>query len=483
MVLNFPEQMGVFAVCRNRWWSLGRYLGAAVATALAIALVGQQGTSAQSIQVSDCFNGALAGDPVHCTVIQNAQNQGAITVEAIYSAGNGRLLYIYVAEDQSDADRVFEDLAARAVDRIKEFGMESHCSTLFAPGICQPGTFPDKLGFTLMPRSVRYQDVRLRFGGADARRSQVGWAAFALEWPKAPDGEAPTDAQIPSEFDVSDVDTENIPAIDCSDTDDFHTLACQMRDIFPDLEIARWKDGSEIYVEVKASPGEEERAVADARAAIAEFFQFDQDQAQLVIVTPARHSYDDLWRYHVILDRFARSAGNSIGILRSRISDTAVSASATARIAFPVPGIERVVRDEIGVFDQSRVQATLWLWTADFDATLASLDRLLPQLGIPTDAVGVVIEAEFTPFPGMVAESAGERGPDASPTLAPTASPRQSDESGEPVSAPRSTVPDGELPGSITNSGFIAAAVVVAISTAAGIAFLRRRGTEQNKDK
>ena len=289
--------------------------------------------------------------------------------------------------------------------------------------------------------------------------------------------------KIPSEFDVSDVDTENIPAIDCSDTDVFHTLACQMREIFPELEIARWKDGSEIFVEVKASPGEEEWAVAEARATIAEFFQLDQDQAQLVIVTPVRHSYDDLWRYHVILERFAKSAGNSIGILRSRISDTAVSASATTRIAFPATGVDRVIRDEIGVFDQSRVRATLWLWTADFEATLATLDRLLPQLGIPTDAVGVVIEAEFTPFPGMVAESAGERGPDASPTLAPTASPRQSDELGEPDSAPRSTVPDGELLGSITNSGFIAAAVVVAISTAAGIAFLRRRGTEQNKDK
>ena len=133
MILNFPVQIGVFAVCRTRWWSLGRCVGIAVATALAIALVGQQVASAQSIQVSDCFNGALAGDPVHCTVIQDAHNQGTITVEAIYSAGNGRLLYVYVAEDQSDADRVFEDLAARAVDRIEEFGIDSHCSTQFAP--------------------------------------------------------------------------------------------------------------------------------------------------------------------------------------------------------------------------------------------------------------------------------------------------------------------------------------------------------------
>ena len=475
MTLDHPEPKAGPAIRQEDWRSLRRILGVAIATAIAIAFVGLQSSFAQDGHVSDCFSGALAGDPVHCTVIQDAHNQGEITVEAIYSTANGRLLYIYIAEDQSDAERVFDDLAAKAADRIEEFGVDSHCSTQFAPGICQPGTFPDKLGFTLMPLSVRYQDVRLRFGGAGARRSQVGWASFVQEWPSVPDGAAQPIAQVPIEFDVSDVDTEKIPPIDCGDTFAFHTLACQMREIFPELEIARWKDGSEIYVEVKAAPGEEERAVADARAAIVEFFQLDHDQAQLVIVIPVKHSYEDLWRYRVILDRFAVSAGNSVGILRSRISDTTASVAATARIAFPAPGIEQVLRNENGVFDQSRNRATLWLWTADFDGTTGEPGPLLPQLGIPTDAVGVVIEAEFTPFPGMVAETAGARDPDASPTLTPSAPPRLSDVASEPPSTQRSQVPDGNLPGGTTNPVFIAAALVVAISATAAVAFLRRR--------
>ena len=483
MTLDHPEPKAGPALRQEDWQSLGRFLGVAIATAIAIALIGHQNLVAQDGHVSDCFNGALAGDPVHCTVIQDAHNQGEITVEAIYSTANGRLLYIYIAEDQSDAERVFDDLAARAADRIEEFGVDSHCSTHFAPGICQLGTFPDKLGFALMPLSSRYQDVRLRFGGAGARRSQVGWASFAQEWPNVPDGAVQSNAQVPIKFDVSDVDTENIPPIDCGDTFAFHTLACQMREIFPGLEIAQWKDGSEIYVEVKATSGEEERAVADARAAIVEFFQLDHDQAQLVIVIPVRHSYEDLWRYRMILDRFAVSAGNSVGILRSRISDTTVSAAATSRIAFPVPGIEQVLRDENGVFDQSRNRATLWLWTADFDSTLASLDRLLPQLGIPTDAVGVVIEAGFTPFPGMVVETAGARDSGASPPPVPSAPPGLSDAVGEPPSAPRSQVPDEILPGSTTNPIFIAAVLVVAISATVTAAFLRRRGKDRDKGK
>ena len=450
-------------------------------TAIAVATIGQSVAASENAQVSDCFNGALAGDPVHCTVIQDAHNQGAITVEAIYSAGDERLLYIYIAEGQSDAERIFDDLAARAADRIEEFGVDSHCSTQFAQGICQPGTFPDKLGFTIMPLSARYQDVRLRFGGADARRSQVGWASFAQKWPNGSGGAAPTRAQIPGEIDVSDVDTENIPAIDCGDTSVFHTVACQMRDIFPELQIARWKDGSEIYVEVKALPGDEVRAVADARAAIVEFFQLDQDQAQRVIVIPVRHSYDELWRYRVILDRFAVSAGNSVGILRSRINDTAVPVGAPTRVEFPVPGIERVIRDEIGVFDQSQVLATLWLWTADFDATLASLDQLLPQLGIPTDVVGVVIEAEFTPFPGMVAETAGAQSPDRPPTVAQTGPPSQTTTPGGPRSDPQSQDLDAESPGGAASAGIFVAAGLVAIAIAAAIAVSRRRHRDRAK--
>ena len=483
MTLDFPEPTAGPPIRREDWRSLGRFLGIAVATAIAIALVGHQTSVAQDVHVSDCFNGAMAGDPVHCTVIQDAHNQGEITVEAIYSTGNGRLLYIYIAEDHSDAERVFGDLAARAATRIEEFGVDSHCSTQFAPGICQPGTFPDKLGFTLMPLSVRYQDVRLRIGGVGARRSQVGWASFAQEWPNASERAAQSNALVPADFNVSDMDTENIPPIDCSDTFAFHALACQMREIFPELDIARWKDGSEIYVEVKATSGEEERAIADARAAIVEFFQLDRDQAQSVIVIPVRHSYEDLWRYRVILDRFAVSAGNSVGILRSRIGDTIVSAAATSRVAFPVPGIEQVFRDENGVFDQSRNRATLWLWTADFDSTLASLDRLLPQLGIPTDAVGVVIEAEIAPFPGMVAETARTRDAGASPTLAPSALPRLSDEAGDPTGTPRSRVPDGNLPESAIKPLFIATALVVAISATGTVAFLRRRGMGRDKGK
>ncbi len=97
-----------------------------------------------------------------------------------------------------------------------------------------------------------------------------------------------------------------------------------------------------------------------------------------IVLIPVRYDFGEMWRWSIILDRFALSAGNTIGITHARVDinsggDETVYLSGL-RERVDVPSIRNIVV----------------LVGLDARAIADALPRLLPLLGIPVDAVGVV---------------------------------------------------------------------------------------------
>ena len=155
--------------------------------------------------------------------------------------------------------------------------------------------------------------------------------------------------------------------------------------------------GPDIFIDIKASAGEVEMAVSAAQETIIDYYQSSEEELDYVTFTPVKYSYENYWRRNVILDRFAYSAGNSTGILESRLADPAITGLGKHESLFMVPSIERVLRDEYGAFDQSLVPATLLVWTLNLESTVSIQPQLPPALGIPINDVGVVIETNELP--------------------------------------------------------------------------------------
>ncbi len=451
-------------------------LFAAMALAIAMVLLLQAppANAAEPTSVTDCFGGALSADPVHCTVIQNAHNQGVMTVEVMYTASQGRLLYIFITQERSALEGIFDRLKAMSTEEITRLDDDSLCP-LRDGWWCQPGTFRALGAWTMMPQSATYDDVLLRSGGTAGRRTQSGWASFVQVWPVVASSTAVTRSATAAAFDVSDVDTTNFPAIDCLDRFAGHMLACQYRQIFPNIGLARWANDDDgiHYVDVKALPGQEEQAVAAALAAVAEYFNRPEGDTGGIVITPVKHSYEELWRWKIILERFALSAGNTVGISLARLDDSVIGDHGS-NIEFPVPGLGRVAfadRDRLG-------RATIQLGTLNLSATLAALPKLLPQLGIPVDAVGVVQELDLTPFPGGAVESSTNNGSETATTANPTTESASAEPKDDSSIATESVAIESESPTSSVSGGLIGAIAIGALAVGGlAVVTMRRRRT------
>ena len=160
--------------------------------------------------IDDCFGGALSQDPIHCTVLQLAHNEGIMEVDAVYRAGIS--LYLYLAQSERVSDEVYdyirdkarEEVARRGETRVQVHGIDG----------CDIGV----LGAGLLPVSEVYSQIELRTGGADGRRSYGGWAAYRQLWPVVSGGTrgVSSGTTASSTFDVSWVDTTNFPELTCT---------------------------------------------------------------------------------------------------------------------------------------------------------------------------------------------------------------------------------------------------------------------------
>ena len=103
-----------------------------------------------------------------------------------------------------------------------------------------------------------------------------------------------------------------------------------------------------------------------------------------------KYDFRELWRWATILDRFALSQGNTIGIMKA-VTGTNIGGYPRGTL-WPVEGFTDALEDGYGILPRT-VRETVLVWSRDPQRTADALPVLLPQLGIPVDAVGVVAYA------------------------------------------------------------------------------------------
>ena len=350
----------------------------------------------------DCWGGALSADPLHCYVLDQAHSTGVIEVDAVYEA-NG-VLYIYLGQTEPLGDEVgayFKEKSTEFVERWPDRVYRGH-QAYSDCAEAQNTTYEDCMlnrwifweGSSILPFSTSYTTILLRTGGANALREEPGWAAYHQLWPETATASiknASGVSRTSGQFDVSGVDTTNILPVDCSERMNAgEDNSCRGSQKFPGLGIVGWRSGWEKeYVEVKSPVGQEANITA-AREAIIAYYP-DINDTNLVAI-PAKYSYEELWRWATIVNRFAITSGNTPGITSA---DIGVNFSKAVH-GQPVHPLESVPEAEAQVWQDYRT--TIRISTLNLQPTLDALAQLLGQLGIPVDAVGVVIGQEETAF-------------------------------------------------------------------------------------
>ena len=395
----------------------------------------------------DCWGGLLSKESLHCHVLEEAQRDGEIQVVAMYEAPNA-VLHIFLAGSRPldwDLAGVFEQKAIEFLDGPQGVNHyrdidERQCTGLSGREwkLCSLGwvdfrsliSYPPGQLIPPFPLDSDYAQIFLYPGGAEARKSVAGWPAWRQVWPIV---DAPRGSDVPLSIDVSEVDMTNIPEPDC-DTDPVVYRSCTAWKRVPETGVAG-RYG--FHFQVKGPLPQDEAELEDLKTKLhpppdelssaAQYFcheNFDDDgvcrythtdgstaicreatnmcTADLgdgllmtfefipppeVVLIPVGHNYGELWRWSVILNRFAHSAGNTIGITlvepsqNTHVNDDDVLVAAGPGQATLGPddkAVRSTVRD--GIFIEALVPQTV----------VDALDELLPLLGIPESAIVLV---------------------------------------------------------------------------------------------
>ena len=373
----------------------------------------------------DCWGGALSEDPLHCYILEETQRAGLIEVAAVYLSPGTAVLYIYLeqteplsaavgayfrdkaheymtsSEGRSGYGREYMTLVNRyrGVELCDRYKGDERKICLDYLLYYPDWEYFDSLYQVGLPYSSAYTLILLDVGGADARRSRPGWASWSQLWPVVAGSGQSSSASASTGFDVSDVEVTNFPKPDC-ENNYFHgplNPSCYVWSLGSEPGFAgTYADEGKkvIYVQLTTAIPVDETELEALKQRVAPGYQILDYRVEFV---PVRYNFGQLWRWSVILDRFALSAANTIGIEKGR------------------------VRTNIGDNDSSADPELMWLngvrpsggdytwnWPAvrnilAVDALIPSVaieafPRLLPALGIPLDAVGLVRPADYTPF-------------------------------------------------------------------------------------
>ena len=346
-------------------------------------------TPEPTAEPEECWDGVLSAEPLHCYILQQAQEQGLLAVDAIYEI-DGRddtsYLRIYL---KGERGWISDETGAFLREKTAEFLLRwprkapkgdeyEKCRGHFSHEYCLLDV-PIWSGKPTMflPWPVGYTSLSLKLGGAEARLTEGGWASWRQLWPKAPGGGidvAPRDG-----FDVSDVDLTNIPEVDCEKIGRSVVQdSCYAWERHPGLGIAGWHGGeigSPVYIQLKSPSGDEAGLEALKRELVPDY----GDGRRKVVIIPVKYDFEELWRWAEILDRFSLSAGNTIGIRSADVSWSSRPGPHGILLGDLVPPLDSPDRRET-----IRVGAQVPQRVAD------ALPTLLPLLGIPVDAVGQV---------------------------------------------------------------------------------------------
>ena len=261
----------------------------------------------------------------------------------------------------------------------------------------------------------------IHVGGSDERRKVPGWASWRQVWPPVAPGPGGS-----SGFDVSDVDLTNIPDPDCEDivggyigkachswqletgvgvAGVFHKYKYDVQVVDPNDRVVV-ETLEAVYLQLKVSdPDDEEEMQALRDRLHPDTFGPDWE----VITIPVKYDFGELWRWSVILDRFAVSAGNTVGITGAEVAINGTGHGFNEEPRVWMNGVEPLRRDRTGSGDDpDTVRTILMVWAVDPHLAAEALPELLPELGIPADAVGVVKHDNTTPV--IVTHAAGSGG-------------------------------------------------------------------------
>ena len=346
----------------------------------------------------------LSDDPLHCHILEEAQGAGHIEVVAMYIAHDRGPLHIYLRQTEPMSSEVGDFLRNKAYEYIEIPEAREHygyaCMPIVikvipapeAPEDC-PERHLQRAGWqdfhfrhrNALPHPTRYAHIVIEPGGADARRSWWAWASWTQVWP-APTGGGAGGA---SGFDVSDVDLTNIPDPDCEK--EFGGIlmwdSCLTWKEFPNLGIAgvKWDGLNTSYIQVKNPPDDEKELEALKQRLVPDY----QDYGNEVEIIPVKYDFGELWQWSVILDRFAFSASNTVSIVGGQVGINNDELYGGRHIW--MNGVEPAGRDEEwGEVLDEELREILIVWAYDNELAAEALPELLPELGIPVDAVGLV---------------------------------------------------------------------------------------------
>ena len=356
--------------------------------------------------LDDCFGGALSDDPMHCYLLEQAEARGFIDIVGLYEGG-GRL-YVSIGEaelteelflfmfQQSFAfyDKWPELLPEEKYGRF----MGTPCDTFPNCYLTLP-PIHDLDPEHILPPSSAYGRVLLALGGESGRRDVPGWASWRQVWPRSAAGAAAASAG----FDVSDVDVTNFPEIDV------HVCAygttsdgCDLWLKVPGAGVAgAHGGGGTMYYQIKNPPTDaaELKSLKDRLWPCHDVLgrcTFTNDEGQrvrrytnstsTVEIIPVEWDFRDLWRWKTILERFAVSAGNTIGIVDARVHWNQQRRG--GGVLYPNLFLNGLSSANDSPADR---RETIEVWTrGDQQVVADALPTLLPRLGIPVDAVGMV---------------------------------------------------------------------------------------------
>ena len=237
---------------KERAYPLGGMKWLAGSIALFLMALVFTGTTHADAPPGRCWGGILSESPLHCHVLEEAERDGIIEVDAMYRAGTE--LFVYLDQTEPVGDDVYQYMQRKAQARVRAVGGDD--CVLEERG-CSGGIFwfnPIK-GYILPYLDIEtdYVDIELKHGRAEARRSEPGWAAFQQVWPSVAAGAGgASGATGSSGFDVSGVDTTNFPTLECSRADESHRDGTSCRyalEYFPGIGIAGMRSdyGKDIY--------------------------------------------------------------------------------------------------------------------------------------------------------------------------------------------------------------------------------------------
>ena len=392
----------------------------------------------------DCWGGVLSGDPLHCYVFEEAQKAGLMEIDSMYLSPGLAPLYVYLKRSELPNAKLLDFLRDKTFEYMAQSGgaayLDRNCGSSTGKrwhgcimlALDQPHWVVNyDIESLVLPKSLEYPFIAVRVGGAEARRSERGWASWEQLWPVQV-GEA--SASGSAGFDVSDVDLTNFPEIDCRANEFYYGpmySSCWVWSTGGDPGVAGmhfFESSATIYVQTttpipedpvelealkqRVYPGYEKEPLSWGYRNI---IRGPRTSYEIEFI-PVKYNFGQLWRWSVILNRFALSASNTIGIDFGFVSDNADDFSPSSRITMWLNGVEPSGSNDY-TWNWDRVRNILGVWTLNPVATIAALPTLVPALGIPTDAVGVVKRTDNRPIIPIALP--GTAHPTQTPTQAP----------------------------------------------------------------